>query len=393
MVEEPMSSLLADDAIARLLGVSAVDKSAVEEAVLVSSGALPERARTALAESGLKGLADAVLLEGQFGPGHFALSGSRRLYYRVRPALPGRARALLRRVVVSGAKDDPPLRWPVEDRFVSFAEQVHAVLEKTGSARPLPWWPSGRSFAITLTHDVEGPYGVSHLPDLLALERERGFRSSVSFVGAAYQVPSSLLDDLRTDGFEIALHGWRHDGTLFASRGAFEQALPSMNRRLRQWASVGFRSPMTHRNPLWMQGLDIKWDSSFFDSDPFEPIPGGVMTIWPFVMGRFVELPYTLPQDHALIETLGESTPAIWIRKLDFIAAHGGMALLNSHPDYLCRSGRLTMYAEFLDEIAGRSGYWHALPRDVASWTLKRWGGDLGTWDGKVAERLALAQS
>ena len=33
------------------------------------------------------------------------------------------------------------------------------------------------------------------------------------------------------------------------------------------------------------------------------------------------------------------------------------------------------MYEEFLDELARRSGCWHALPEDVASWTLDRWHG------------------
>ena len=147
-----------------------------------------------------------------------------------------------------------------------------------------------------------------------------------------------------------------------------------MNRQLRAWGAKGFRSPMTHRRPAWMQGLDVAWDSSFFDTDPYEPIPGGVMSIWPFVMGRFVELPYTLPQDHTLIETLGETSPRLWLQKLDFLAAHHGMALVNVHPDYVCRNGRLSMYEEFLEEVTHREGYWHALPRDVASWTLERWG-------------------
>jgi hypothetical protein len=132
---------------------------------------------------------------------------------------------------------------------------------------------------------------------------------------------------------------------------------------------------MTHRNPQWMQGLEVQWDSSFFDTDTFEPIPGGVMSIWPFMMGRFVELPYTLPQDHTLIETLGETSPRIWVDKLAYVARHQGMALINTHPDYLCREGRLALYEEFLDDLVRRAGYWHALPRDVASWTARRWNG------------------
>lgn len=386
MADEYSTGLLASDTIVRLLGVHAADSDEVEEAVHAAREWLPGPAQRALAESGLAGLAEAVLLEGQFGSGHFTLSPSRRLYYHARPVLPAAARALLRRVVVSRTGETGLLRWPIEDRFVSFVEQVRTALEKSPSMRALPWWPSAHAFAAVLTHDVEGPFGLAHLQDVLALERERGFRSSVSFVGDTYPVPGALIADLRAAGFEIALHGWRHDGRLFASHHLFDERLPAMNQRLRQWDSVGFRSPMTHRNPLWMQGLDVAWDSSFFDTDPFEPMPGGVMSIWPFVMGRFVELPYTLPQDHTLIETLSETSPRIWLEKLDYLAAHHGMALVNTHPDYLCRNGRLAMYEEFLDELARRSGYWHALPKQVASWALARWRGNVGEWGGQVGD-------
>jgi len=373
-----VTGLLHSGAIVRLLGAQAFHADAVVEAVDAARGLLPEPAQKALVESGLEGLADAVLLENQFGPHHFALSPSRRLYYHMRPLLPGAARALLRRGVVSRTGRSDLLRWPVEDRFVSFVEQVRTALEESQSMRALSWWPSGQSFAVVLTHDVEGPFGLAHLMDVLSVEREAGFRSSVSFVGDTYGVPDSLLQELRAEGFEIALHGWRHDGRDFSSRRLFDKRLPRMNQRLREWDAVGFRSPMTHRNPAWMQDLGVAWDSSFFDTDPYEPMPGGVMSIWPFVMGRFVELPYTLPQDHTLIETLGETSPRLWLEKLDFLAAHRGMALVNTHPDYLCRKGRLRMYEEFLQEVARRSGYWHALPRDVASWTLDRWHEFLG---------------
>jgi len=371
---EGVSGLLGSGAIVRLLGVRAFEPEAVARAVDGARGLLPEPAQRALAESGLEGLAEAVLLERQFGAHHFVPSPSRRLYYHVRPFLPAKARALLRRGVVSRTVPSDSLHWPIEDRFVSFAERVRAVLEESCSMRTLPWWPSGHSFAVVLTHDVEGPFGLAHLMDVLTVEREAGFRSSVSFVGDAYDVPDSLLRELRAEGFEIALHGWRHDGRDFSSGSLFNQRLPRMNQRLREWQALGFRSPMTHRNPVWMQDLDVTWDSSFFDTDPYEPIPGGVMSVWPYMMGRFAELPYTLPQDHTLIETLGETSPRLWLEKLDFLAAHHGMALVNVHPDYVCRNGRLSMYEEFLEEVTHRAGYWHALPRDVASWTLERWG-------------------
>jgi glycosyltransferase involved in cell wall biosynthesis len=75
---------------------------------------------------------------------------------------------------------------------------------------------------------------------------------------------------------------------------------------------------------------------------------------------------------------LQEQTIEIWKRKLDWIAEHGGMALLDVHPDYMDFHGtRLkwnqypaALYAEFLDYVKTRhpGAYWHALPRDVADY-------------------------
>ena len=58
----------------------------------------------------------------------------------------------------------------------------------------------------------------------------------------------------------------------------------------------------------------------------------------------YVELPYTLAQDSTLFLTLREKTIAIWKRKLDWIADHGGMALLNVHPDYVRFDAKITKY-------------------------------------------------
>ena len=69
----------------------------------------------------------------------------------------------------------------------------------------------------------------------------------------------------------------------------------------------------------WLHDLDIAYDASTFDTDPFEPQPDGVGTIFPYwipgpcapaseipntqlAVSRpgYVELPYTLPQDSSL---------------------------------------------------------------------------------------------
>ena len=90
----------------------------------------------------------------------------------------------------------------------------------------------------------------------------------------------------------------------------------------------------------------------------------------------YVELPYTLPQDSTLFLLLREKTPEIWLRKLDWIAENGGMALLNIHPDYLRFAGEppsprtypFGLYADLLRQISQRyaGNFWSAPPAGVA---------------------------
>jgi hypothetical protein len=141
---------------------------------------------------------------------------------------------------------------------------------------------------------------------------------------------------------------------------------------LEAFGAVGFRAPLTHRHPEWMQALDIEYDLSFFDTDPYEPIPGGAMSIWPYFIGRFVELPYTLVQDYTLTEVLGEKTPRIWLQKVDFIKRYYGMVLALTHPDYLVDMVSWNVYTEFLHAMKQQEECWHALPRDVARWWRAR---------------------
>lgn len=344
-----------------------------------------------------------ILAECQFGERRYQLSALKRLYYLLRPLLPRWATAPLRRGYRGHQQAGFPLGWPIEDRYVRFLYATLAgALEQASTehdgARPvveaeasdiLPnlaeiekfrskLWPGGARFAFVLTHDVEAARGQAFVRRLADIDEKYGFRSSFNFVPEAYPVDESLYVELRARGFEIGVHGLIHDGRLFSSRSTFERRAARINRYLKDWQAVGFRSPLTHRNPVWMQDLEIAYDSSFFDTDPYEPMPGGTMSIWPFFCGRFVELPYTLAQDHTLLVVLGERTPDRWLKKVDFIARWGGMALLNAHPDYLIDPAHLAVYEEFLQWMAGgarQTGtgtYWHALPCEVAQWWRTR---------------------
>jgi len=258
-----------------------------------------------------------------------------------------------------------------------------------GSERPpenWPGWPEGKKFALILTHDVEEQIGLDKCRELMRLERKLGFRSSFNFIPEGdYTVPRKLRDELTQNGFEVGIHDLKHDGRLFASRREFSQRATRINRYLAEWQVVGFRSAFMLHKLDWLHELNIQYDTSTFDTDPFEPQPEGRHTVFPFWIPRaitnhasnsrsgYVELPYTLPQDSTLFLLFREPTIDIWCKKLDWIAKHGGMALVNVHPDYLSfdrtvpkrREYPFVYYKSFLEYVSRtyQGVFWNATPR------------------------------
>src|SRR5205814_10010610 len=162
------------------------------------------------------------------------------------------------------------------------------------------------------------------------------------------------------------IHDLKHDGHLFASRRGFKRRAERINGYASKWGASGFRSGFMLRNLDWLHDLNMEYDASTFDTDPFEPQPDGRHTIFPFWVPHpnggsathqqstgnsssrgYVELPYTLPQDSTLFLLLCEKTTDIWRRKLDWIAAHGGMALIDTHPDYMALDGSNPQAGEY----------------------------------------------
>ena len=240
---------------------------------------------------------------------------------------------------------------------------------------------------MILTHDVDTATGQERCRQLADLEKDLGFRSSFNFVPERYTVSAELRHYLLNNGFEVGVHGLLHDGKLYQSRELFLKRATRINQYLAEWEAVGFRSPAMHHNLEWMHDLNIEYDASTFDMDPFEPQSDGVRTIFPFfVQGSraqkgYVELPYTLPQDFTLFVLMKEKTTNIWKEKIDWIAECGGMALLNTHPDYMNFSGgndgfepySYKFYEDFLIYIKSKydNQYWHVLPREMSRFWLK----------------------
>lgn len=323
-----------------------------------------------------------MLLEQQFGQDHWHLSRIKRVFYRAKPFIPHSVRIHLRRFYRSSQNKNSALDWPIEDRFVRFQKRLLQNLMEKKALAEVPYihfWPEDKDFAFVLTHDVETTEGFEAIPKVVELEKKYGFRSIFNMVPEKYQIDISYLDELRKDGFEIGIHGLKHDGKLFLSKEYFSDRAKEINQYAKKWGAKGFRSPLMHRNPHWMNELEFDYDMSFFDTDPYEPIPGGAMSIWPYFLLRFVELPYTLAQDFTLFVVRREKDIKTWTRKIDFLVREKGMVLLNVHPDYIDFENKWSeskypfqIYEKLLSYVTNKGNYWHALPKDVAKWWRAR---------------------
>ena len=302
------------------------------------------------------------------------IGSKRKLYYKVRPFIPRQVQLLLRRKRALWMRGRYADIWP--------------IAHKAGSLpQGWPGWPERKSFAFILTHDVETAAGHEKCRELAYLEERFGFRSSFNFVPEKYEVSPRLRSYLEDKGFEVGVHGLCHDGRYFDSREVFSERAMRINRYMREWKASGFRSPSMLHNLDWLHDLELEYDMSTFDTDPFEPQADGMNTIFPFFVpgpslnGGYVELPYTLPQDFTLFIIMRERNINIWKKKLDCIAERGGMVLLNTHPDYMnFGTGKLqaeeypaAFYREFLHYVKDRyeGRFWHALPRETARWFRK----------------------
>jgi hypothetical protein len=209
-------------------------------------------------------------------------------------------------------------------------------------------------------------------------------------------VEDERVAELQRRGWEVGVHGLRHDGRDLESESLAMERLPEMRSWAERWRARGFRAPATQRQWDLMPRLGFEYDSSYPDTDPFEPQGGGCCSWLPFWNRGLLELPITLPQDHTLFVILQEPDGRIWLEKARVLRERGGMALLDTHPDYLDEDPALAAYRNFLSTFANDETAWRALPSEVAEWwrrraetTLERRGADW-TPTGPAAEDVVV---
>jgi len=316
---------------------------------------------------------------------------------RVRAAAAARRTAIALRRALGGSGDTAGLAatglpgfpgWPIEPA-------IDAV--RFASGLPDGLWPGGRTHAVALSHDLDSGAAWEGALRLARLEEGYGLRSCWNVVGRLYPVNHRVLDRLASAGHEIGLHGYDHRGVLpwlHPVRAA--GLLAGLEGFCRRYDVRGYRSPSLFRTEALYAALPawFDYDSSVPDTERFTSLgtANGACTVYPFRRGRLVVLPLTMPQD-AWLMFMGLDTTAmlaLWRRKLEWIAAVGGLVMVNTHPDpwFSGGDGMAAVYGRLLELLTGDgSRAWHALPRHVAA----RADGRLPTTAGGLDDRLPAA--
>ena len=218
------------------------------------------------------------------------------------------------------------------------------------SSGPIPrigFWRRGKSYALVVSHDVEGASGLERgTVQLLEVERNLRIRSSWNLPSDRYPLSVHSLDKLKNSG-EIGGHDTKHDGRLtFLNIDEKIRRLGECKNRLEQLIGRevrGFRAPLLQHSRELAESATragFDYDSSCPSWEILSPTSlraHGVGTIFPFAINGILEIPVSLPQDHQLIRIARQRPSAavdLLLRLSSWIRGLAGPCVLLVHPDY-----------------------------------------------------------
>ncbi len=335
-----------------------------------------------------------------------ASESARRLYYGIRPALSDSLRQALQRLFLRDWDRLPFPRWPVDTSVEDIFEKHLLRTMKIGRLESLPFiwfWPDGAPSAAVMTHDMEGPAGLAFAPGLMDLDDQFGIKASFQLVPERrYPVSNDLLEMIRKRHCEVNVHGLNHDGNLFRDRSTFLRHCKRINHYVREFGAEGFRSPCMYRNADWFEELNISYDMSVPNVAHLEPQRGGCCTVFPYFIGKILELPLTTVQDYSLFHILGDYSIELWKTQTERIMEKHGFVSFIAHPDYLLNERSLDVYKTllaYLSDLQRERKVWISRPGDINRWWRERDAMRLvrenGKWcikgEGRERARIGLA--
>jgi hypothetical protein len=319
-------------------------------------------------------------------------------YYSLRPLFPVSVRRHIQKVYLRGWDHRPFPRWPVDSSVEDILEHCLATEMKAKRLAEIPFiwfWPEGRSGCALMTHDVETTSGRDFCSTLMDIDDEYGIKASFQVVPEKrYDVPESYLSSLRDRGFEIAVQDLNHDGHLFSQRDEFLRRGELIRQYRKQYQATGFRAAILYRNLEWLPELDFSYDMSVPNVAHLDPQSGGCCTLFPYFIGKTLEIPVTVTQDYSLFHIIGEYTLDLWKQQAGLILDKHGLMNFIVHPDYIIDEKPQQTFRDLLahlSKLRAEQNIWIPLPHEVDEWWRAR--GQMQLIDEGGTPRIAGAGS
>ncbi len=300
-------------------------------------------------------------------------------YYFVRNILPDSIRQAGQRAYFSDWKSRRFPAWPVDLTVDALhARLLRLSMEAAGLQRvPFIWfWPQGAPACLMLTHDVESSAGLDFTSQLMDLDDSYGFKASYQVIPEGrYDVSDAYVQQIRDRANEFNIHDLNHDGRLYRKREEFLRRAEKINRYARVYDARGFRAGAMYRIQDWFDAYEFSYDMSVPNVAHLEPKRGGCCTVFPYFVGKVLELPLTTCQDYSVFCILRDFSLDLWKQQTSMIRDSHGLISILAHPDYLINPRMRAAYGAFLDYLRRRvdsEGLWAALPGDVDRWWRAR---------------------
>ncbi|MHA1976561.1 MAG: hypothetical protein ACW98F_00420 [Candidatus Hodarchaeales archaeon] len=211
---------------------------------------------------------------------------------------------------------------------------------------------------FAVTHDIDTNMCYNHGIDYIREIEKRLKLPATAFVvpfGFEYSPDLKVLEDLSEPDFEIAMHGYSHDGQLLRQgQSTFEKKISRAlnffkNSNIRIF---GYRNPYVMRNEFLLKSLSklkFLYDSSSPDVDTLtltRPLIGlhynnpitRRMNYGEGVPKKIVQIPISYPQDVQILDDyrLPDNEALKYFKaKIDFIKDFNGLFIFHTHPIYL----------------------------------------------------------
>src|SRR5271165_713050 len=296
-------------------------------------------------------------------------------YYSLRPLFPVPFRRQIQKVYLRGWDNRPFPHWPVDTTVENILERCLAMGMKASGVTEVPFiwfWPEGKSGCALMTHDVETTLGRDFSSNLMDINDEYQIKASFQVVPEKrYPVPESYLSSIRDRGFEIGVQDLNHDGHLYSTRDEFLRRAELIRKYRKQFRATGFRAAILYRNLDWLPELDFSYDMSVPNVAHLDPQSGGCCTLFPYFIGKTLEIPVTTTQDYSLFHIIGDYSLDLWKKQMGVILGKHGIMNFIVHPDYIVDEKPQQTYRDLLahlSELRAEQNVWIPLPHEVDEW-------------------------